>query len=179
MNRKKLEELGLEKDIIDKVMDLNGQVINKTKTQLEEAQTKAETLQSEIDKREADFAELKIKAEDSNELEEKLTTLTTEYDSYKEDTNKREQEIKVNSALKLALAKSGTIDEIALKAHLDLDEVELTDEGTVKGIDDQLSKLRENKAYLFNDKRNTGIQHSKPPKDTTDEDIVNKAMGLK
>lgn len=179
MNRKQLEELGLEKDAIDTIMDLNGQAINDTKKELEEANTTAQTLQAELDKREADFKTLKEKADNAEELEEQLNTLTSEYDTYKEDTSKREQEIKVNSALKLALAKSGTIDEVALKAHLDLEEVELNEDGTVKGIDDQLSTLKEEKAYLFGEKRNSGFPHGKPPAKKTNEEAVKEAMGFK
>lgn len=179
MNRKQLEELGLEKEAIDTIMDLNGQAINQAKADAETAKAKAEELQAEIDKRAADFEELKNKAENAEELESKLTTLSSEYDEYKETTTQREQEIKVNSALKLALAKSGTIDEVALKAHLNLDDVKLDDDGSLKGIDEQLSTLKEEKAYLFGEKRDTGIQHGKPPAKLTDEEKMKQAMGIK
>lgn len=179
MNRKQLEELGLEKEAIDTIMDLNGQAINQAKAEAEEAKATAANLQTEIDKREADFEELKNKAKDTEELESKLNTLSSEYDEYKETTTQREQEIKVSSALKLALAKSGTIDEVALKAHLDLDELELEEDGTIKDIDKQLTTLKEEKAYLFGEQRNTGLPHGKPPAKKTDEDKVNEAMGLK
>lgn len=179
MNRKQLEELGLEKEAIDTIMDLNGQAINQTKKELEEARETAANLQAEVDKREEDFKTLKEKADNAEELEKQLNTLSGEYDEYKETTTQREQEIKVNSALKLALAKSGTIDEVALKAHLDLDELELEEDGTIKDIDKQLSTLKEEKAYLFGEKRNSGLPHGKPPADKTDEEKMNEAMGIK
>lgn len=179
MNRKQLEELGLEKEAIDTIMDLNGQAINQAKAEAEEAKATATNLQAEIDKREADFEELRNKAKDTEELESKLSTLSSEYDEYKQTTAQREQEIKVNSALKLALAKSGTIDEVALKAHLNLEDVKLSEDGALEGIDEQLTTLKEEKAYLFGEKRNTGLPHGKPPVKETDEDIIKKTLGLK
>lgn len=97
----------------------------------------------------------------------------------KQQMQKELDEIKVNSALKLALAKSGTIDEVALKAHLNLDDVKLAEDGSLEGIDKQLSTLKEDKAYLFGEQRNTGLPHGKPPAKLTDEEVVNKALGLK
>lgn len=179
MTRKELEELGLEKDVIDKVMDLNGQAINKTKAELEEAKTTAETLQTELDKRVNDFNELKGKSKNTEELQERLETLNDEYDKFKEETTQREKDIKLQSALKLAIAKSGTIDEVSLKANLDLEEVELLEDGTLKGIDAQIEALKEDKEYLFKKQLASGIKHGGKAKDKTDEELIKEAMGFK
>ena len=66
-----------------------------------------------------------------------------------------------NSALGLAIAKSGTVDEVSLKANLDLQSIELTDEG-LKGFDEQLVSLKENKQFLFGNKLDGGLEHNKP-----------------
>ncbi|EAE5404686.1 scaffolding protein, partial [Listeria monocytogenes] len=57
-------------------------------------------------------------------------------------------ETKKNSAIELALASAKAKNSKAVRALLDNDKLELTDEG-LKGLDEQLEALQESDAYLF------------------------------
>ena len=77
MKRQFLEELGIEKENVDKIMAEHGKSIkadNEVLTELEEAKTTAETLQNQLEERDNDLKELKEQATSSEDLEEKLST---------------------------------------------------------------------------------------------------------
>lgn len=76
--------------------------------------------------------------------------------------------------------KSGTIDEVSVKAHLQnfLKEAKYEDDKIV-GLDEELSKLQEEKAYLWEKPKATGTGHGSPKKDLTEEERVRRAVGLK
>ena len=179
MTRKQLLELGYTEEQVNQLMELNGKAINKANQERDEAVQSLVTTQEELTKRDNDIAELSKNSTASEEEKAKLTQLQSEYEEYKSNANKREQEIKVNSALKLAIAKSGTVDETSLRANLNLENAELAEDGTIKGVHEQIDALRESKKFLFGETLNTGAQHGKAlPKDTLQEQI-NKSMGIK
>lgn len=81
MTRKFLEELGLEKDVIDKILDENsadiGKEIGKTnaaKTDLAAANGELQTVRAELD-------ELKKSTGDAGEVQKKLDELQAKYDT--------------------------------------------------------------------------------------------------
>ena len=78
------------------------------------------------------------------------------------------------SAIDLAIANSKTIDAVSLKAHLDLDNISYDEKtGTLKGIDEQISTIRESKKYLFEEAPTDGGMPQggapKPEKTIADE----------
>lgn len=159
MTRKQLEELGYSEEQVNQLMDLNGKAINSIKVERDEALAKLTSTQEELTKRENDFKELQENA--SEEMKTKFEELNTEYNDYKAQAEKREQEIKLNSALGIAIAKSGTIDEVSLKANLDMSSIELTEKG-LQGFDEQIVTLKENKKFLFGENLNGGLKHQRP-----------------
>ena len=82
------------------------------------------------------------------------------------------------SAIDLAIANSKTIDSISLKAHLDLDKISYDEKtGSLTGLDDQISGLRESKKYLFENAPTDGGMPQggipKPEKTIHDEIVEN------
>ena len=82
------------------------------------------------------------------------------------------------SAIDLAIANSKTIDSISLKAHLDLDKISYDEKtGSLTGLDDQISGLRESKKYLFETAPTDGGMPQggipKPEKSIHDEIVEN------
>lgn len=175
MTRKELEELGLEKETIDKVMALNGQAINELKSN-------NETLQSEYDTLKAQHEELsKV---DVQGLNSKLEALQGDY-----DTLKSEQEGKLLDTL-----KSHALDKIKLTSNvtdkklfgmvLDSKVKELefdTETNEFKGIDEVLETIEtEHPSLSVQEKPGaTGTKIKKKPiEQETQEDKLRKAMGL-
>lgn len=178
MTRKELEELGYTPEQIDQLMDLNGKAINKIKQERDEALAKLVDTKEELEKREKDFNKLKESSSASDELQEQIEKLHQEYEEYKQQSAQREQELKLNSALGLAIAKSGTVDEVSLKANLNMEEIELTEEG-LKGFEEQVKNLQEEKPFLFKDSLDGGFNHGEPPKEelSVTDDIKQKVFG--
>lgn len=176
MTRKELEALGLDKEQIDTIMDLNGKAINKANLERDEAINKYTEAQEELAKREKDLEELKNNSSASEELKSKLEEISAEYEEYKNNASQREQELKLNSALGLAIAKSGTLDEVSLKANLDMESIELSEDGSLKGFDEQLEKLKQEKSFLFGKKLDGGLEHQKPPKKDNIEDKIRQGL---
>lgn len=117
MQRKFLEDLGLEKDAIDKIMAENGSDIeNARKTEADKFATeratltgKADDLQKQLDQRDADLKDVQGKltaaqadAGKLTEVTEQLGSLQTKYDTERQEWAQRQQEQAYEFAVKTA-----------------------------------------------------------------------------
>ena len=156
MKRKFLEDLGLEKEQIDKILDENSQDIGKAKGDLEDVQEKLKTAESEIET-------LKGQVKDRDEQLETLKNSTGNVDELKnqiqklQDDNKTKDEthaaeikqLKIESAVDKAITGAKGKNVKAIKALLNLDDAELSEDGTIKGLAEQLESLQKSETYLF------------------------------
>ena len=127
----------------------------KLKQQKEDVDTQLETANTTIE-------DLK----NSNKSNEDLQTKVTEYEGQIETLKEQSADIQKQSAIELSLVKNGARNPKAVKALLDVEKVELTDEG-IKGLEEQLGALKESDAYLFQTKDDDG----KPQIQTNEEQI--------
>lgn len=146
----------------------------KLKQQKEDVDTQLETANTTIE-------DLK----NSNKSNEDLQTKVTEYEGQIETLKEQSADIQKQSAIELSLVKNGARNPKAVKALLDVEKVELTDEG-IKGLEEQLGALKESDAYLFQTKDDDGkpqIQSGEDPngdnQEETDEfeDVINSRYG--
>ena len=120
---------------------------------------KTESLQEQLDKaneeltnRDNQITELqKAKDGDNQELKDKLANYEKENTQYKADM----KELKLNNAVKLAVAKDAN-DADDILAFINKDELELQDDGNVKGLDKAIESLKESKPYLFAESKPSG-----------------------
>lgn len=139
-----------------------------TKKMQEEFQAELEKFKQEGS--EEFVAELKEKYEKERaELETKISDYETEL-----------KNTQLNATLEKELLKSGAIDTIAVKAHLQdfLSEAEFAD-GEIKGLVEKLNEFKEEKKHLFNEAEASGVKHREPIKKDTLQDEVFKKMGVK
>lgn len=173
MTRKELETLGLEKEIIDTVMQLNGQAIEKYKGEVA-------TLTDTNKALEADIA--KFKEVDIDGLNAQLSTLQADYDTLQATKEEELTSVKKQNAFDKLVRDSGTVDNDLLKLSLQdyVKEAEFKDGGIV-GLEDKIAEIKESKPILFNKPTvATGAGHTKVPVDKqTDKDILFKSMGIK
>ena len=149
MNREFLKGLGLEDDAIDKVMAEHGKSLNSVKEKADKVdglESQIEDYKKQIGDRDTQLEELKkVDAEGLqakiDELQQANETTKTEYE---EKLQHQAFEHKLDSTLTGAKVKSVK----AVKALLDLDSIKL-DGDKLLGLDDQLSGLKENESYLF------------------------------
>lgn len=147
MQREYLKGLGLEDEVINKVMAENGKDVTAAKQQLSEVEAERDGLKSQLTQRDKDIDDLKKNSGTGEELKNKSRTYSKNKD-LESDYQSEIAETKKNSAIELALAGAKARNPKAVKALLDNDKLELTDEG-LKGLDEQLGALQESDAYLF------------------------------
>lgn len=115
MQRKFLEDLGLEKDVIDKIMSENGNDINSTKHRLEGERDNYKTQLSAAQEALKGFEGVDIK-----DLQGRIATLTQDLAAKEAEYQNRLADVEFESMLDRAISTSGTRSEKALKALLDV-----------------------------------------------------------
>lgn len=139
MKRKFLEELGLEKDVIDKIMTENGNDINAAKAELSEVAAERDKLKQDIKEREGQIETLKKSAGSGEDLKKQIEVLQAE--------NRKEKiSYAVEKALTAAKAKNVTAAKAMLK---DLDKAEFSEDGSIKGLSEQIKALQKDEATKF------------------------------
>ena len=139
MKRKFLEDLELDKDVIDKIMAENGRDIEAAKGDLTEITTERDNLKKDIAARDEQIETLKKSAGSNEDLKKQIESLQAE--------NKA---AKINGAIEKALTAAKALNVTAAKALLkDLDKAELSSDGTVKGLDEQIKALQKDESTKF------------------------------
>ncbi len=142
MTRKFLENLGLEKDAIDEIMSQNGKDIENAKGDITSVTSERDSLKKDVEERDKQIETLKKSAGNNEDLKKQIEALQAE--------NKA---TKLNSAIEKALTAANARNVTAVKALLkDLDKAELSDDGSVKGLDEQIKALQKDEGtkFLFN-----------------------------
>ena len=152
MTKEKLLEWGLTEEQATKVMEgLNGSVV--TKARFNEVNTELTNAKNTIKERDTQLETLKKSTGDTKALQDQITQLQA--DNKKKDTDHAAElkNLKISNAVELALTGAKAKNNTAVKALLAafLEKAELADDGTVKGLDDEIGKLTkgEDTAFLF------------------------------
>lgn len=124
---------------------------------------------TEISNRDKQLEELK--KVDAEKLQEEITTLQQ---TNKDLADKHEAEIKqlkIDQAIERHLSDAKAKNTKAVKALLDLEHVELSEDGSIKNLDSQLKTLKESDAYLFNmeEKTDSKIKGAQPGRQKQNE----------
>lgn len=152
MTKEKLLEWGLTEEQATKVMEgLNGSFV--TKARFNEVNTELTTAKNTIKERDTQLETLKKASGDTKALQDQITQLQA--DNKKKDTDHAAElkNLKISNAVELALTGAKAKNNTAVKALLVdfIGKAELADDGTVKGLDDEIGKLTkgEDTAFLF------------------------------
>ncbi|SFF23011.1 Phage minor structural protein GP20 [Paenibacillus algorifonticola] len=99
--------------------------------------------------RDKQLEDLKKSSGDTAELTKKIETLQAENKTNKEQYEADAKQLRVSTAIKLALA--GKVHDLDIVAgQLDSSKIELDEAGNVKGgLDDQITTLQKDKGFLF------------------------------
>lgn len=152
MTKEKLLEWGLTEEQAAKVMEgLNGSFV--TKARFNEVNTELTAAKNTIKERDTQLETLKKASGDTKALQDQITQLQA--DNKKKDTDHANEikALKISNAVDVALTNAKAKNNTAVKALLAafLEKAELADDGTVKGLDDEIGKLTkgEDTAFLF------------------------------
>ena len=155
---------GLGKDAIDKIMAENGKDIELEKGKVKDIQSQLVTANNTIKERDKQLEILKNSPDNPETLKQQIQQLQDDNKAKDEAHQKEIKELKVNSALEKALTNAKAKNAKAVQALLDLgDDVELNEDGTIKGLDEKIKALKKSDAYMFNDDKQTvKIDGAKP-----------------
>lgn len=151
MNKEQFIELGLSEDLAEKAAaasadELKGFVPKARFDEVNEAKKQAEKGITDRDKQ---IEELGKTAGLGEDLKKQIDTLQAENKTAKEKYEADLKELRLDTALKLALGGQVHDPEYAI-SKLDKTKIELNEDGTVKaGLEEQVKGLRESKAFLF------------------------------
>lgn len=150
MKRKFLEDLGLEKEVIDSIMKENGNDITVAKADLATVEGDRDDWKTKYDTAEATIATLKT-AEAANE------TLQATIDAHAATIAKLQGDsdnLKKEFALKQELTALGVKDpDYVIYKQGGVDKFSYDQNGRIVGLEETIKPLKESAAYLFN----TGI----------------------
>lgn len=151
MTKEELIALGLSEELATKAAAASAEELKGfiPKARFDEVNAAKKTADDALKERDKQLETLKADAGTSEALKTQIATLQAENSAAKEKYESEAKELRLSTALKLALA--GTVHDPDIVAGLlDKTKIELDDNGNVKsGLDDQIKALQTNKAFLF------------------------------
>lgn len=152
MTKEKLIEWGLTEEQAGKVMEgLNGSFV--TKARFNEVNEENKALKAQVAERDGQIETLKESAGGNTELQNQIATLQEANKQKDKDHADEIKALKIGNAVELALSNAKAKNNTAVKALLAdfLAKAELTEDGAVKGLDEEIGKLLKGQdtAFLF------------------------------
>lgn len=121
------------------------------RSRLNDKNAEIKDLKTEITNRDKQIADLEKSVKDESEIQKELDKVKQE----NADWQTKYEETQLNNAIKLAVAKDAN-DANDVLLMLDKSNLELQEDGNVKGLEDAVKALQESKPYLFADNKATG-----------------------
>ena len=146
MKRKFLEDLGLEKEAIDKIMDEHGAGITQAKADVQKLEDERNDLKSKYEAAEQTITTLKA-AESANE------TLQATIQSHETTIAKLQSDsdvLKKSYSLKDQLTKLGVVDpDYIIFKHGGVDKFTYDQNGGIIGLEDTIKPYKESMPHVF------------------------------
>ena len=143
MQRKFLEDLGLEKEVIDKILDENGSDLEKAKSKLE---AERDNYKSQLET--AQDALKKFDGVNVEEMKSTIETLNSDHQKKETEYQSKIADMEFNSVLDGAIAKSGAKNAKAVKALLDLDTLK-NSKNQAEDITKALENVKSENDFMF------------------------------
>lgn len=161
MTKEELKALGLNDEQIEKVVEDYGKnyvpknQFNKKNDALKQAEESLEAMQSDIET-------LKKANADNAELSKQIDELNAAQLKREAEYTAQIQKMELDGIVERTLLSSKVKNAKAVRALLDLEDAKVKD-GAIKGLDDQLTKLKESDPYLFeSESKPTGVTPGEP-----------------
>ncbi len=144
-------------------------IFNNTKSELETANTTMANMQEQI--KGLDNSDL---TKENEELKGKITGLTNEFENYKNETETREANRNKTNAIKKGLAnENANPDAVDLLLNdFKLEDIELDDNGQVKGWDSKIATVKESRKTLFGTIETNSVSPTDKDTNVTSDDVT-------
>lgn len=165
LNREFLKDLGIDdKDVVDAILDEHSKIIGEVKKELNTVNAKIEFLNqqnnkltNELKDRDNQLNDLKNSTEDVAGLKQTIEDLQNTNKTSDEAHKNEISDLKKSFAIENALRDAKARNVISVKALLKLDEIELKEDGSLKGLSEQIETLKgaEDSKFLFDTETRT------------------------
>jgi len=154
MTKKELIELGLSEEDAKKVEEASKEELKTyvPKDRFDEVNNRKKQLESDVTERDKQLEGLKENVGNAEELTKQIETLQSENKANNEKHEAEVREIKITNAIEKSLTGAKAKNIKAVKALLELENVELLEDGSIKDLDKQIKTLKESEdtGFLFN-----------------------------
>ena len=163
MKREFLKTLGIEDEMINKIMDEHGKSIGAEIAKTQAAQTVKTQFEEQLRQREKEFEEVKKAADGNADLSKKLSEIEESSKTQKADFDRK---------LRMAAARAeigDAVHDVELYLGLiDLSKIDLDDNGSIKaGFKEQREKIDKEKPFLLKQPQQGGKPTGYRPQDGT------------
>lgn len=151
MNEEQLKALGLEADVITKVLKIHKDSIDGNyvpKATFEAERENVKTLKTQITERDTQITELTKFKGTNEELQKQLNEYKTKNEELKANSEKELAKVKKENLLKFEL-KDQVIDVDDVLPKLNMDNIVFENDTIKSGLKEQLDDLRKSKPHYF------------------------------
>ena len=174
MKKEEFVKLGIDEETAKKCEaasqeELKGFI---PKTRFDEVNNEKKKLELDLRDRDGQLETLKNSTGDVEAMKQQIATLQADNKAKDEAHAAEIKKMKVDAAVEAALTSSGAINAKAVVPFLkDLDKAELADDGTVKGLAEQIEALTkaDDTKFLFTAKKQTKVKGAKPGESGNEE----------
>lgn len=148
MTLEQLLELGLSEEIAKKVIEAHQEAIKDNYVPLarfNEVNEEKKQYKEQVNNLNKELEELQKKLKDNQDAAQIIEDLQ------KQIKDKEEEMVKIRkqNAIKFEVLKANPYDVADILPHLKDDQIVLSEDGTITGLQEQLEALKESKPYLF------------------------------
>lgn len=157
MTKEELLALGVNEEQAKKIVaDQEQNFVPASKFQ--EIQKGKKALDAQLADRDKQLKDLQAKAGDNDELKKQIQTLQDDNKKAEKKYKAELHQIALNNAIDKALTSARARNNKAVRALLDMDGVDLDEDGKLIGVSKQLKKLAEDEGtkFLFKEENTTG-----------------------
>lgn len=149
MKKEQLLELGLTEEQADKVLNLHKEVLSGfiPKARFDEVNETKKELEQQIQERDNQLKDLQEKVKGNEELEKTIKELQEANKDTKEQYEAKIKDMTITAAIQSKLTDAKYPDLLLTK--FDRSKLSIAEDGTVLGIDEQLTALKEQYKDLF------------------------------
>lgn len=152
MKKEEFVKLGIDEELAKKCEaasqeELKGYI---PKARFDEVNNEKKKLELDVRDRDGQLETLKNSTGDVEAMKKQIETLQADNKAKDEAHAAEIKQLKIDSAIETALTGAKAKNNTAVKALLkDLDKAELADDGTIKGLAEQIEALQKSDSYLF------------------------------
>ena len=149
MKREFLTELGLEKDIIDKIMQENGKDINQAKSDYEAVKQELSNTKKELETANNTIKGFEESKSDVEELNKQIATYKESIKQIKADNASKIKNMIMEQAINDKFVAAPEKYRNLLKAQIDKSKIVVGEDNSITGLTEQFDSIKEQFSDLF------------------------------